>query len=225
MTIETKINGRRLMDFGAEIVEYTVGPCDFDDTYILPPARVIPVPLTSRAKLRTITITLDFSGTAHDVAMSISKMTAMFFGEVHLVLPDGFGYWCAYDKASTPKEKAPWIWQVKFTFVGTRHGAKQTILLSQSASVFIDGNVETPAIVTITPEEETTEVTFNGITVVNLSGPVTIDGLYTTVLDSDSNNKFADTDMTEWPKLQPGFFDISVSGAAVFEIGYYPIYL
>ena len=224
--VEPKINGHRLVEFGAEMVEYTVGPCGFDDTYVLPPSRIIPVTLASRVKLRTITVTMDFMAeTAHEASLNISKLTAMLFGEVHLNLPDGFSYWCAYTKASTPKEKAPWIWQVKFTFVGFRHGEKETIILAGSTPIFIDGNVETPLIVKITPDEGTTEVTFNGITVSAMTGAVTIDGVYTTVLDADGLNKFRDTDMTRWPVLQPGNAEITVSGAAVFEVSYYPIWL
>ena len=224
--IEPKINGHRLVEFGAEMVEYTVGPCGFDDTYILPPARIIPVTLTSRVKLRTVTMTLDFmADSARKAALNISKVTAMLFGENHLILPDGFCYWCAYTKSSTPAEKAPWIWQVKFTFVGFRHDAMETIKLTESSTIYIDGNVETPLIVTITPADDTTEVTFNGITVSNMDGAVTIDGVYTTVLDADGLNKFQDTDMTKWPVLEPGNIDVTVSGDAVFEISYYPIWL
>lgn len=223
---ETRINGIPLKVFQAELLEYTVGPCGFEDTYVLPPARIIPVTLTSRVKLRTITVTLDFMAqTAHEASLNISRLTAMLFGEVHLNLPDSFNYWCAYTKASTPKEKAPWIWQVKFTFVGFRHSEKETVILTGSAPIFIDGNVETPLIVKITPDEGTTEVAFNGITVSELTGAVTIDGVYTTVLDADGLNKFRDTDMTRWPVLQPGNTEITVSGAAVFEVSYYPIWL
>lgn len=224
--VETKINGHRLVEFGAELVEYTVGPCDFDDTYTLPPSSIIPVYLSSRIKLRTITITLDFMAeTAREAALAMSKLTSMLFGEVHLVLPDGFCYWSAYTKCSTPKEKAPWIWQAKYTFVGFRHGAKQTIQLASSMPIFVDGNIETPLIVKITPEDGTTEATFNGITVSDMTGAVTIDGVYTTVLDADGYNKFADTDMTKWPTLQPGEAEIVVSEGAVYEVSYYPIWL
>lgn len=226
MVIEPKINGYRLAEFGANMVGYTIGACDLDDTYILPSSGIIPVILASRVKLRQITMTLDFEGeSAHDVALAISKMTAMFSGEVHLLLPDGFYYWCAYEKASTPTEKAPWIRQVKFTFSGFRHGRKQTFTLAENSTVFIDGNVETPLIVKITPVAGTTEAVFNGVKVTELSGSVTIDGVYTTILDADGMNKFKDTDMTEWPKLKPGFAEIAVEGAATFEVSYYPIWL
>lgn len=224
--VEPKINGHRLAEFGAEMVEYTVGPCGFEDTYMLPPSRIIPVSLASRIKLRTVTVTLDITAeTAHEAAMTISKLTAMLFGEVHLILPDSFCYWCAFTKASTPVEKAPWIWQVKFTFSGFRHGAKQTIILVGPGTIFVDGNVETPATVMIAPKEGTSKASFGEITVSELSGAVTIDGVYTTILDSDGYNKFRDTNMTRWPTLQPGENEISVDGDAVFEVSYYPIWL
>lgn len=226
MVIEAKVNETRLKDFNAHLLEYPVGPCEFSENYMLPDARIIPVSIKSRVRLRTIDLKIDFEGeTAHDIALSISKFTAELSGEVHLSLPDGFQYWCAFTSASTPKEVAPWIQQATFSFVGFRHIRKKTFKLNSSCDVFIEGNVETPAIVKITPGEDTTEVTFNGITITNLENSVTIDGVYTTVKDELGANKFADTNMTEWPKLYPGSMTIGIVGNATVEVSYYPIYL
>lgn len=224
--IEPKVNGHRLNEFGAEMLEYTVGPCEFDSTFTLPLARIIPVSLKSRVKLRSVSITLDFSGRSDAaIAMAISKFTALLFGEAHLDLPDGFSYWGALKKVGTPAVKAPWIRQVTFSLMCFRHLPMQTNRLAGSSTIFADGNVATPMVVKIFPEEGTAEVSFCGITIKELDGPVTIDGIYTTILDDAGNNRFCYSDITEWPKLNPGDNIITVSGAAIFEISYYPIFL
>ena len=224
--IEPKVNGYRLKEFGAEMVAYSVGPCEFDDTYMLSLSKIIPVALSARIKLRTIKVTLDFSGRSDQaIALAISQFTAELFGELHMELPDGFLYWCAFEMASTPVVKAPWIQQVSFTFAGFRHLAKESFRLVGSETVYINGNVTTPLIVKVTPIDGATEAEFNGIPLQNMKGSVTIDGVYTTVLDASGVNKFRDTNMTEWPKAEPGYVDITVSGNAQFDVSYYPIFL
>ena len=221
-----EINGRPLTEFSAELVAYSVGPCEFDSTYTLPLARIIPVSLKSRVKLRSVAFTLDFSGQSDaDIALAISKFTANLFGEVHLDLPDGFSYWGALKKIGTPEVKAPWIQQVTFTLMCFRHLAMQRQTVTGSTTIFAEGNVATPMVVTIRPDAGTDEVTFCGITVKDLERPVTIDGVYTTILDADGNNRFGHSDIKEWPTLSPGDNTITVSGAATFEISYYPIFL
>lgn len=224
--VDTRINGMLLKVFHAELLEYTVGQCDYSDGYILPSGRLIPEKLRSRVGLRPITLTIDFEGKSlYEITLEISKVTAMLRKEAKLLLPDGFYYWCEFDKASTPKQKAPWIMQVKFTLSGFRHGPMQYVTLSESQTIKVEGNYETPATLHITPDDGITEVTVAGITVTNLTGSVTIDGIYTTIMDENGLNKFRDApDMTAWPCLQPGENEIAVSEGATVEISYYPIY-
>lgn len=224
--VETKINGRLLKVFRANLLEYTVGECDYEGGYMLPAARMIPEKLSSRIGLRPITLTLDFEGSSfHEITLTISEVTAMLRKEARLLLPDGFYYWCEFDKASTPKAVAPWILQVKFTLSGFRHGPMQYKTLSSTKTIKVEGNYETPAKLVITPDEGVTEFTVAGISVVNVTGTVTIDGIFTTIKDENGMNKFKDApDMTVWPTLQPGENEISVSDGVTVELSYYPIF-
>jgi len=223
---ETRINGRFLSVFHANLLEYTVGDTDYSDGYILPAGRMIPQKLSSRIGLRPITMTIDFEGESlYEITMAISEVTAMLRKEARLLLPDGFYYWCEYDGASAPKQVAPWIMQVQFSFSGFRHGPMRYLMLSESQTVEVCGNYETPAVITVTPDDGVTEFTVAGITIENVTGPVTIDGIYTTITDVNGGNKYRDAPgMTQWPSLQPGENTIDVSGGVSVEIGYYPIY-
>lgn len=223
--VQTKINGIPLESYKCDLLEYTVGASDFSKGYMLPSARIIPAKISSHIGLRAITLLLDFVGESdHDITMAISRMTADLRKEAHLLLPDGFYYWCEFGKCSAPKRKAPWIQQVKFTLYGFCHGPMQYETVAQSQTVVAAGNYETPAILHIIPDDGVDEVTVCGVTIRNLSGAVTIDGVKTTIKDDAGLNKFRDADMTEWPKLQPGENEITVSDGVVVEIGYYPIY-
>lgn len=225
MMVDTRVNGLSLKAYHAELVEYTVSECDYDKGYILPPARLIPEKIKTRLGLRTVTITLDFEGDhLHEIATVISMFTAALRKEANLLLPDGYYYWCEYSKASVPKQKAPWIQQVKFTLAGFRHGPLEYRTVSGVKTIAVGGNYETPAIIRLLPDAGVTQISVNGITIRNVNGEVTIDGIYTTVHDAAGNNKFADTDMTAWPTLQPGDNTITISDGVTAEISYYPIF-
>ena len=63
-----------------------------------------------------------------------------------------------------------------------------------------------------------------GVTVKNAAGIVIIDGLKKTVT-KDGLNKFADTNLTSFPMLQPGLNTVDIEGASEVEISFYPIFL
>lgn len=226
MNIETKINGVLLKTYKAELLEYEVGACDFGNGYMLPPSSMFPVKLTPTVGLRPITLQIDFEGgSMHEIEMNISKLTAVLHGGADILLPDGFCYYTVFDKVSTPKEKAPWILQAKFSLSGFRHGAMVTEKFVNGGSLFVDGNYKTPAIFKVTSQSETVAV--NGITIQNMNSyPVIIDGMKKTVT-RNGLNVFSDTNLTEFPTLTAGVnnFTVVASAYTELEVSYYPIYL
>ena len=65
-----------------------------------------------------------------------------------------------------------------------------------------------------------------GITIKNLTTntTVTIDGINKTVM-AGADNKWADTDLIDFPVLQPGKNEITMSSKQPVVISYYPIIL
>lgn len=222
--IETRINGASLDLYRAKLLDYSIGAVEYSDGYITPAAKLFPVKITPKIGMREITITLDFEGDdARQLSKSISSFTAALMANADIELPDGFHYWSVYDSASAQAHVAPWIDQVTFNLHGLRHEEIVTATFAASGKLTVEGNMNTPAIVKLTPRSGASSMSFNGITI-NSSSVVTIDGVYTTVFDANGNNVFGDTDMTEWPKLTPGDNSITISGCTA-EISYYPIYV
>ena len=222
--IETRINSASLDMYRAKLLDYSIGAVEYSDGYITPVAKPFPVKLTPKIGMREVSLTLDFEGDdAREIARSISSFTAALMANADIELPDGFHYWCVYDSATPQVRVAPWIDQVTFYLHGLRHEEIVTQHFAASGKMAVEGNMKTPAIVKLTPRSGASSMSFNGITV-NSSSVVTIDGVYTTVLDANGNNVFGDTDMTEWPKLDPGDNTIALSGCTA-EISYYPIYV
>ncbi|MDP4144164.1 MAG: phage tail family protein [Bacillota bacterium] len=97
-----------------------------------------------------------------------------------------------------------------------------------SKTINVSGNLDTPAILTVTVPSDTTSLTITGfgdsITLKNLKAniPVVVSGEDCTVLQ-DSSNKFGDTDMWDFPVLQPGSNTITVNIAnCTISISYKP---
>lgn len=223
-----RINGASFSVYNAHLLEYEIGPCSYENGYIVTAASMIPVKLKYSLGVRDIELKIDFEGeTMHEIEQNISEFTELLHESAEVLLPDGFTYACYFQKASTPTEKAPWILQVKFTLEGYRHGALETRTLEESGSVFVDGNYKTPAILKISTSA--TSVKVFGITIGNISGEIVIDSYKKTVTETVNgvtSNKFADTDMTEFPKLKAGYNEIGIeaNGNVTVELSYYPIY-
>lgn len=223
-----RINGASFGTYKAHLLEYDIGMCSYDNGYIVAPASMIPVKTKYSLGLRDISLKIDFEGdTMNEIERNISEFTELLHESAEVLLPDGFTYACYFQKASTPSEKAPWILQVNFTLEGYRHGALETETLTESGSVYVDGNYKTPAVLKITTDAESVKVF--GITINNIGGEVVIDGYKKTVTETVNgvtSNKFADTDMTEFPKLSAGYNEISIEADEDInvEISYYSIF-
>lgn len=217
------INSISPESYKAQLLDYKVGPVGYSDGYMLPSGRLIPVKLKAQIGLRDIQLTFDFNGTAAETAQAIGRMTMALQAGAHIELPDGFLYWCVYTGASTPTRQAPWIEQVTFSLSGVRHTQKRSLMFTEPGSLSAEGDFDTPATVVLTPSAGATAMMFNGI-IINSDKTVTIDGLYTTILDDSGNNIFGLTNMTEWPSLSPGANEINFTGAESVMISYYPLY-
>ena len=216
------INDQLPGKWGAEMLSYEIGACAYSTGYMKAPSKIFPIKLVPTIGIRSIVMKFDFMGESpFETAMAIADMTDELQKGADILLPDGFYYWCEFDSASTPARKAPWIEHVKFTLHGVRHSRLEETTLTENGTVIADGNIETPMIVYLVPSGSS--MIFQGITI-DSSLPVTIDGIDTTIKDSDGYNIFGDTDMTKWPSLVPGENTITMTGVSSAKISYYPIW-
>lgn len=89
------------------------------------------------------------------------------------------------------------------------------------------GSIESGARITVTPKADIDELVVYGITVKNLSAnmPFIIDGILGEV-KSNGINRFADTDLIDFPKAFPGNNTLEVSdNTCTVEVAFYPTFI
>mgnify|MGYP000872151960 CR=1 FL=1 len=129
-------------------------------------------------------------------------------------------YHCYIDNVDDPERITPYYWETSAEWIGYKYGDEVTEILNhvESKTIIVDGNLPTPAIVTITVPIDTIDMRLIGfggdIVVRNLKAntPIIINGEEGTITEN-WRNKFADTDMWEFPKLAPGKNTITTSKA------------
>ena len=227
---EARLNNEPFSVYKAKIISCDIGPCSFKNGHIKPSDSIIPVLLTPKIGTRSISLTLDFEGeTEREIEKNITKFTMKLYEGAELFLYDGYTYFVVYSKSTTPKSKAPWIMQAKFTLTGYRHGNLVTKKYTTPGKLYVDGDYKTPA--RIQASISSTSVTICGIEfdLASASGSNTqldINGINKTVSQSGLGNIFHRTNMTKFPQFEPGENMITFSsGVSEITISYYPIYL
>ena len=118
--------------------------------------------------------------------------------------------------------------EVVLTFSAIKRLPMETKVFDGCNGVFKNrGSIESGAIITITPKSSMESITVNRITVKNLSAnlPFIIDGLIGEVKCSGVN-RFLDTDLVDFPKVQSGENTVEVSSTnAKVEISFYPTFI
>ena len=227
------INGINARNLGATLVDYKIYACSYDDNYFLPDKSIMPVALKTQVGLRKIVLTFDMIGPSdYGITVAISNLTVLLMSGTEIRLPDDFLYTCVYSKAGEPEVKAPWIKRVKYELYGYRHSDLKSVVVTDGMKLevsdpditFTYGDVmKVPVRYIIEPGTDTV-VSVNGITVKNVTSTVIIDG-FTSKVTMDGINKFGDTDIVEFPKLQVGENLMHITGDATVTAEYYIIYV
>lgn len=128
--------------------------------------------------------------------------------------------------SSTSSTSFRYYTQVTLTFNVMESLPLTTHEISSNAIIYNPGTAESECILEITPKNQLPQYTIMGITIKNLTvnTTVTIDGINKTVM-AGTDNKWADTDLVDFPALQPGKNEITMSSNQPVVISYYPIIL
>ena len=182
---------------------------------------------------KTIKIELYFNGENRDEILdNISNLMSKLTDIVILKL-DGYAknYECILNGNETTKTVSKRAYKKTLTFIGYEFGDEitETMDLTASKTITVQGNTETPAIVEITPTSDLIDITLSGfgedsITIKNLTAnkKVILNG-EASIVTVDSINKYNETDMWEFPTLQPGTNTITCSrSTANITIKYKP---
>lgn len=214
-------------EFGARLVSYQVAPTPVTNEYLEGYKTLMAPLMDTDISKREIVIILHLKGsTPTEIANNENKLFSAIYKESELLLPDGYQYSCIFREGSSESISQS-LTEIEITLVGVRHlGLVVVPCINVNTEINCSSTVDTPCIIRITPEMPLESITVYGITISNVSDTVIIDGIKKKITMS-SDNKFADTDLTEFPSLHPGVNNIWVSdiSSAIITVEYYPTFI
>lgn len=229
---ELRLNNEPFSMYKVKVLSCEIGPYSFKNGHVKPSDSMIPVLLNPKIGTRSISLTLDFEGASvREIERNITKFTMKLQKGAEISLHDGYTYFVVFNKSTTPKQKAPWIQQVKFTLTGYRHGNLVEETFTSPGKLYVDGDYRTPAYIHAFVSQANVTVcgiSFELAAVSAQYNQLYIDGMKKTVKQSAMGNIFHKTiNMTKFPYLEPGENNINFTTPGVDEvtISYYPIFL
>lgn len=224
-----KIDGINITTFGAKLLNYSLAPSTIVNTTTTGYNSLNLILMDTDVQPRQMVLVLHvFGDTESGVLLQVSNLTQALHKKAEIEMPDGYLYTCVYQSAAYTAITSL-IYEAQYTVLAVQHGTEITTTLTHAIqTVTAQGNVDTECVLTITPAVDLDSVTVMGITVRNLTAnsPVIIDGRRK-LISEDEVNKFADTDLISFPKLQPGPNQITISDPSkvTVQLAYYPTYI
>ncbi len=149
-----------------------------------------------------------------DIEITISKLTNALKGKniISFTENENMLYDCIYNSSAI--EDIVYNGKIlTYTFKAIQTSTENTVIISAlTTTITLEGTDDIPCIIEITPIVDIEEFTINDITITNLTSneKVIINGEKITVTE-EGVNKFGDTNITEFPKLNLGTNTITVS--------------
>lgn len=214
--------------YGAKLLSYLVSPSPVVNQYMDGYRSLLSRVQDTDVQKREIGLTVHICGqNAQEVVQRENALTAALHRDPEIRLPDEYIYDCIYTEGESTII-SDCITEVIYHFVGVRREAIQSIpCLEATNMITCRSTVKSPCIIRISPKNGAVEhVSIASITVKNITSEVVIDGIKKTVV-MDGSNKFVDTDLVEFPTLQPGGNTITVSDPTAVDVTvqYYPVYV
>lgn len=228
------LNGIDISEFNASVSSKLIQPSEIiiENEKL----KLISTNISKRFTYKKIQIKILFEGDNRDIINNnISNFVSNFIDEVEIKFKDLSNYYLSYIVSSEVEETGlnEWLY-LSLELKGIERGVevKEVVNRTLSKVINIAGNIETPAIVEVTPSIDLIDLTINGlnedsITLKNLKAnkKLIVNGEDGTVLQ-DEVNKYGDTDMWGFPKLKPGVNIITVNKDSVdINIKYKPRFI
>ena len=166
-------------------------------------------------------------------AENITRFEGLIVGKtVEISLPDGYMYTAIVQSLPAAVFDSDGEHEVTYTFLAIRHKATVTQKVVSGGYVFCESNTTTPCIIsatfnTVSTPNTTPKVRLQDITIRNVSvgSNIVIDGV-NGLITADGNNKFTDSDLIDFPMLQPGKNVITSTPAdADITVTHTPLYI
>lgn len=227
-----------ITNFNAKQLNVDIGTSSFTNNSEWIQTTLSPIFQSNYIGFKTIKVELYFKGAnSDDVLINISNLMSKLTNAVILKL-DGYSknYKCILsDSGETTQTVSEKYYRKALTFIGYAFGDEitETVNRVTSKTINVIGNTITPAIIEITPAiSDIASLTLTGLSDENIiinnlvmGKTVVIDGEEGTVT-VDGVNKFLDTDLWEFPRLQAGANTITVDKSSTnINIKYKPRFI
>lgn len=243
MFSEMLINGVDINVYNARLQTYSVsGTTVANNLSTVNTLLRMPSLFSTTLGTRTLTITLTFKPSRHGsdsrgmsvaeklatAAENITRFEAEIVGKtVEITLPDGYIYTALATALPAATFDSSGEHDVTYTFSAIRHFSEDVQAVEPNGKVFCKSTTKTPVkfVVSVTTEAES--ITVFGITVNNVTAnaEIIIDGI-DGIVTMNGANKLLDTDLVDFPYLNPGYNVISCSDiSASIKVIYTPVYV
>lgn len=231
-----RINGLDIKKYGAKQLTVDISTSSISNNSEYNINALLPMFLDGNISFKNIDVCLLFKGNSRDeILENISNLVSKLLGEVTLNL-DGYTnlFNVVLKDSKTEKTKSKYTYKKVLNFIGYEYKEQiiEEVNRVTSKTLNITGNLITPAIVEVTPTTDLVDIRIEGladdpIIIKNLTAnkKVVIDGELQKVT-IDGINKYGDTDMWDFPRLNPGTNTITVSrNSCDIKIKYKPRYI
>lgn len=230
------VNGININLYGGIQLEVDIQNYKYKSEYTLLTNSLKPVKLSTTETLKAIKVDILFKGNNRDEVLSnISRFMTLLKDEVIINLDgynNSFKVYLENDSIEKKKSKRKYKLKLEFKGYSMKDEIVENINRINSKTIEVPGTQITPAIVEITPATTLADITLEGLA----DDPIIIKNLTankTVILDGelqkvtvDRVNKYGDTDMWDFPRLNPGTNTITVNkNNCDIKIKYKPRYI
>lgn len=243
MFAEMLINGVDINVYNARLQTYSVsGTTVANNLSTVNTLLRMPSLFSTTLGTRTLTITLTFKPSRHGsdsrgmsvaeklatAAENITRFEAEIVGKtVEIALPDGYIYTALVTTLPAAAFDCSGEHDVTYTFSAIRHSAEDVQAVEPNGKVFCKSTTKTPVKFVVNVSVAAVTLTVYGITVNNVTAnaEIIIDGI-DGIITMNGRNKVMDTDLVDFPFLNPGYNVISCSEtSASIKVIYTPVYV
>lgn len=240
---EMTINGVDVQTYNARLQDYTVSGTTLTNSVSAADTKLrMPYVFSTTLAPRTLTVTLTFFPVQlgsdskrtsiperlSRAAENITRFEAEIVGKVvEIGLPDGYLYTSLVTGIPAATFDGSGEHDVTYTFSAIRHSSEDVQTVTPNGKVFCKSTTKTPVKLVVSVPSAADSLTVFGITVNNVTAnsEIIIDGI-DGVVTMNGANKLLDTDLVDFPYLNPGYNVISCSDASVsIKVIYTPVYV
>lgn len=235
------IDGVDIETFNARQWNVSMGFCEISNSSEWLEDSLTPLMLESTTGFKKIKVSVMIRGsTRQEILRNASNLIARLKKPAVITLEGFENSFYVYLKNAEEAETCLNRWhKAELEFYGYEYGKEVSVSTSaKTLAVTCEGNIDTPAVVEITPLIGLESVTVTGIVQDPLTGadkPVTIKKLTKNkkiIIDGETGlvteagvNKFSDTELWDLPVLKPGLNTITVNKDVTLTIKYKPRYI